>query len=170
LSVFDFHIADVKKLIEDEVSKYKETTEKERAFLLWTLKNVFFITETDYFIIDAPQLGIDAFFEPDIEEAVIIRSRYGASHSVKAVNQFSRDFSNFESIRIEKLDARSRVLRKLINEGRKAALVYVTNNEVSDEEKHNASELGVTIFDISEITYEMFYRNEKYGEAADFIG
>jgi len=171
LSVFNFHITEVKKLIEDEVAKYKDPVEKEPAFLKWTLKNVFFLTEADYFIIDAPHdLGIDAFFEADIEEVVIIRSRYGTSHSMEAVNQFRKDFSDFESIGIEKSDAKSRVLRKLISEGRKAVLVYVTNNEVSEKAKLDAFEIGVTILDINEITREMWSRNEKYGEAADFIG
>ena len=171
LSVFDFHKAEVKKLIEDEVSLYKNPVEKERAFLKWALKNVFFKTETDFSIVDAPHdLGIDAFFELDIEDVWVIRSRYDTSHSMDAVNQFSKDFYDFKSIEIGNLDAKLRPLGKLIREGRKAVLIYVTNNEASEDEKHNALELSVTIFDISEITYEIFYRNEEYGQAADFIG
>ncbi len=171
LSVFNFHKAEVKKLIENEVSLYKSPVEKEQAFLKWALKNVFFKTETDFSIVNTPHdLGIDAFFELDIEDVWIIRSRYGASHSMEAVNQFSKDFYDFKSIEIDNLDAKLRVLGKLIRDGRKAILVYVTNNEASEDEKHNALELSMTIFDISEITYEMFYRNEEYGEAADFIG
>lgn len=171
MSIFDNHRIEVKKFIEEAVSKYESAVEKERSFLKWILENVFERTEADFFIVNASnEVGFDAFFEIDMEEVGVIRSRYGASHTMKAINQFDKDFSNFKSIGVEKLDAKLRILKNWINEGRDVNLMYFTNNKVSEDERHNAFKLGIKVFDIDKITYEIWCRNAECNEAVDFTG
>lgn len=150
----------LRSLIDEEVSRYEDPTEKGQAFLKWVLKNVFEKAEDESSIIDAPyDLGIDTYFESGEEDIYVVQSKYGASHSINAINQFAKDFENFQSVEIEKLNVKLHDLRKWLREGRKVRLIYITDNQVTEQEKQNALKIGIDVYDIDRIAQEIWSRS-----------
>lgn len=149
----------LRSIIDKEVGVYEDPTQKGHAFMKWVLKNVFEKAEDEFLFTDAPyDFGIDTYFEQD-DEVYVIQSKYGAAHSVSAIIQFKKDFEDFKSTDIGKLNLKLHDLKKLVHQEKPTKLIYVTDAEATIEEKEEAKRLGIDVYDINTIAQEMWKRN-----------
>lgn len=145
-------------ILDKEISPIADPTKKGHAFLRWVLRNVFDKAEEEYIFNDAPyDFGIDAYLEEE-NETYVFQSKYGSSHKPEAISGFRKDFENFKKTDIDKLGLKLHNLKKMVNEGKQIALIYVTDVDITSEETEDAKAHGVHVYDLDDMTQEIWKR------------
>lgn len=133
------NIIKIQESIEKNVEEYKETVEKGRAFLKWTLSYLFEqenIEENDeiHIIDGANDGGVDAWI---LENGIItlIQTKYNTSHSYEGVLDFIEKMEKFIRRDFSKRKEKLFDIYDKFNEAEYKKIYYITNIKFSEEDR-----------------------------------